>query len=199
MHHILQQTSLPFHLHPIQHQQKSYPSGSMISNHPQQQQQQQQQFCSSSSIQQYNPFPYIHSYPQENSTIYHSDRTTAVAAHFPEHSQHPNYSSYELNKTYPDCQQYNLLRPSLESDHYVGYYSQPSTENEHLLHNFNPPIGHYPDLNSQTNAQTDQHYHHHHHHHGLVKAKEEQKSSLMPIHNENDYHWNQTTCSTTEW
>ena len=185
MHHILHQSSLPFHLQPIQHQQKSYPSGSMIPNH-------QQQFSSSSSIQQYNHFPYIHSYPPDNSQIYHSDRSTV---HAPNHS-HSNYSPY------PDCQQYNLLRPGLESDPYVGYYSQPLMENEHtksnehLLHNFNQPIGHYTDLHSQTNGQIDQHYQHHH---ALNKPKEEQQSSFITTHNENDFHWNQTTCSTTEW
>ena len=56
---------------------------------------------------------------------------------------HQTYSSYDSNNNYSDYQQYGLLRPVIESEHYSSYYSQSSIDNEHtkpnenLLHNLN--------------------------------------------------------------
>jgi hypothetical protein len=189
MHHILTQTSLPFNPHPIQHQPKQYHTGSMITHHHH-----QQQFCPSSSIQPYNNFHYINPYTHDNSNAYHSDRQM----HFSNHP-HQNYASYDT-----DYHQYNLLRPVIESEHYSSYYSQSSIDNEHiktndnLLHNLNNNTSQYTDLTSLTNGHNDKHYYHHVHH-GLNDKKEDDHSSLIPISNENNLHWNQTTCLTTEW
>ena len=120
MHHLLNPNSLPFNPPPIQHQPKSYHTGTMIAN-PHHRHHHHQQFVPSSSIQQYNNYHYINPYSQENSTGYHSDRLR----HF-SHS-HPTYSSYDANNNYPDYQQYNLLRPVLDSEHYPSYYSSSSS------------------------------------------------------------------------
>jgi hypothetical protein len=113
-----------------------------------------------------------------------------------QYSNHPQqtYSSYDSNNNYPDYQQYNLL----QSEPYSSYYSQLSMDNEHtktnenLLNNLNHSTSHYTDLSSQN----DKHYHHQH---GLNEKKEDNHSSLIPISNENHFHWNQTTCLNTEW
>jgi hypothetical protein len=184
MHHILHQTSLPFN----PHQQKHYHTGSMITNHH------QQQFCPSSSMQQYNNFHYVNPYTQDNLNAYHSDRSI----HFPNHPQQ-TYSSYDSNNNYPDYQQYNLLRPVIESEHYSSYYSQSAIDhgqtksNENRLHNSNNNTSPYTDLSSSIN---DKHYYPHH---GLNDKKEDEHSSLIPISNENNFHWNQTTSLTAEW
>jgi hypothetical protein len=193
MHLLLNQSSLPFNPHPIQHQQKQYHTGSMITNNGHHQHQHhQQQFCPSSSIQQYNNFHYINPYIHDNSNVYHSNRQT----HFSNHT-HQAYPSYDS-----DYQQYNSLQPVIDSEHYSSYYSQSSIDNEHIkindssLHNLNNNTSQYTDLTSLTNGHNDKHYHHHH---GLNDKKEDDHSSLIPISNENNFHWNQTTCLSTEW
>ncbi|CAF1466346.1 unnamed protein product [Rotaria sordida] len=219
MHHILNQTSLPFDSHRIQHQQKQYYTGSMINNnhhslqsfcssspsssmqHQKQQQQQQQQ------QQQYNHFHYINPYAQDTSNAYHSNHQIYFSNPSPQ-----TYSSYDSNNNYSDYQQYGLLRPAIESEHYSSYYSQPSIDNEHikinenLIHNLNNNnnnnnnVSHYTDLTPMTNGHIGKHYDYTNNiHHGLNDKKQDDHSSLLPISNENNFHWTQTPCLTTQW
>jgi len=157
-----------------------------------------QQFCPPSSIQQYNNFHYRNPYSQDNSNVYHSDHQNYFSQQ--------TYSSYDSNNNYPDYHQYGLLRPTTESEYYSSYYSQSSVDNEHtkinenLLHNLNNNTPHYTDLTSMTNGQVDKHYDYVNNiHHGLNERKDDDHSSLLPISNENNFHWNQATCLTTQW
>jgi hypothetical protein len=171
MHHLINQNSLPFNPHH---------TGSMITtNH--------QQFYPSPSIQQYNNYHYInHPYSQDNSNVYHSDRQV----YFSNHHSHQTYPSYDSNNNYSDYQQYGLLRPVMESEHYSSYYDNEHTKpNENLLHNLNTKTQHYTDLSSIT---TNGNYGNNHHR--LNEKKEDEHLSV-----ENNYHWNQTACSTTQW
>lgn len=172
MHHLLNQSPLSFNSHSIQHQQRSYHSGSLIPNH-------HQTYCPSSSIQPYNNFHYINPYTHNNSNIYHSDRSINFS-----NPTHSNYSDY---------QQYNLLRPTMDSEHHHPYYSSQtiSTDNEHMKSN---DTLQYTDLISRTNGCYTKYYHH-----GLHEKKEDEHSSLITLSNENNFHWNQTTNLNREW
>jgi hypothetical protein len=188
MHHLLNQTSLPFNPHSIQHQQKQYHA---TMNH--QQQQQQQQFCPSSSMQQYNNYHYINPYTQDNSNAYHSDRQIYFSNHHHPHHPHQAYSSYDSNNNYSDYQQYGLLRPAMESEQYSSYYDNEHTNpNENLLNNLNNKTSHYTDLNSMIPNGNNIH-------HGLNEKKDDEHLAVLPNRNENNFHWNQTICSATQW
>ncbi|CAF0811500.1 unnamed protein product [Rotaria sp. Silwood1] len=204
MHHLLNQTSLSFDSHGIQHQQKPYHTASMINNNHHS----FQSFCPSSSIQhqkqQYNHFHYMNSYTQDTSNAYHSDYQICNFSN----PSHQNYSSYDSNNNYSDYQQYGLLQPVIESEHYSPYYSRSSINNEHiktnenLIHNLNNNnnISQYTDLTPITNGHLEKPYDYMNNvHHGLNDKKQDGHSSLLPISNENNFHWQQTTCLTTQW
>ncbi|CAF2385214.1 unnamed protein product [Rotaria sp. Silwood2] len=194
--HLLNQTSLPFDSHGIQQQSKQYHTGSMINNNHHS----LQSFCPSSSIQyqkqQYNHCHYINPYVQDTSNVYHSDHQVYFS-----NPSHQNYSSYDSNNNYSDYQQYGLLRPVIESEHYSSYYSQSSVDNEHIktnenlihnLHNNNNNVSQYTDLTPVTNGHHEKHYDYMNNvHHGLNDKKQDDYSSLLPISNENNFHWNQ--------
>ncbi|CAF4443802.1 unnamed protein product [Rotaria socialis] len=206
MHHLLNQNSLTFDAHLIQHQQKQYHTASMINNNPHS----LLSYCPTPSIQHqkqpYNHFHYINPYSQDTSNAYHSDHQV----YFSNPSQHA-YSSYDSNNNYSDYQQqYGLLRPVIEPEHYSSsYYCQSSMNNEHtktnenLIHNLNnnnTNLIHYPDPNSMTNGHMEKHYDYVNNvHHGLHDEKQDDHASLLPTSNENNFHWNQTACLTTQW
>jgi hypothetical protein len=189
MHRLLNQTSSPFN----SHQQKQYNTGSMMINHHHHP---VQQYCPPSSIQhqtqQYNNYHHRNPYSQETSTIYHSDPQIFFS----------NHSLYDSNNNYPDHQQYGLLRPAIESEHYPSYYSQSTTDNEqiitneNLINNLNHHTPHYTDLTAMTRLTNDRQMEKHY---DFADNKEDDQSSLLPNSNENNFHLNQTTTLTTQW
>jgi len=152
----------------------------------------------------------MNTYSQDTSNVYNSDSQI----HFSNHQQHhfdtqQTYSSYDSNNNFGDQQQYGLLRPAIESELYSSYYSndieQSSTANENLLHNLNNNNSstnnnnntpHYTDLTAISNNGK---------HYDFVGTNEidnhnkEDDQSTLPISNENNFHWNQTTCLATQW
>lgn len=142
MHHLLNQTSLPFDPNSMQHHHKQYHSFQSYAPPS----------SSTTSIQQqkpqYNYFHYPNSYSHDTSSVYHADHHPYFS-----NSSHQVYSSYDSNNNYSDYQQYGLLRPAIESE-------QMKTH-ENLIHNINnhTPIAHYTDLSSMTtNGPMEKHY-----------------------------------------
>ncbi len=157
--------------------------------------------------QQFNNYHYMNTYSQDTSNVYNPDSQL----HFPNHHFDPQqtYSSYDSNNNYGDQQQYGLLRPAIESELYSSYYTNDieqnsSTANENLLHNLNNnnntnnnPIPHYTDLTAITNNNK---------HYDFVGTNDldnhhkDDEQSTLPLSNENNFHWNQTTClAATQW
>jgi hypothetical protein len=153
--------------------------------------------------QQFNNYHYMNTYSQDPSNVYNSE----TQIHFPNHhfDTQQAYSSYDSNNNYGDQQQYGLLRPAIDSELYSSYYStdlEQSTANENLLHNLNHNNStnnttlHYTDLTAISNNGK---------HYDFVGTNDmdhptkEDDQSTLPISNENNFHWNQTTCLATQW
>jgi hypothetical protein len=158
--------------------------------------------------QQFNNYHYMNTYSQDTSNVYNPE---TQQIHFPNHhfDTQQTYSSYDSNNNFGDQQQYGLLRPVIESELYSSYYSndieQSSTANENLLHNLNnnnnsstnTNTPHYTDLTAISNNGK---------HYDFVGTNEidnnhnkDDDQSTLPISNENNFHWNQTTCLATQW
>jgi hypothetical protein len=157
--------------------------------------------------QQFNNYHYMNTYSQDTSNVYNPE---TQQIHFPNHhfDTQQTYSSYDSNNNFGDQQQYGLLRPVIESELYSSYYSndveQSSTANENLLHNLNnnnsstnTNTPHYTDLTAITNNGK---------HYDFIGTNEidnnhnkDDDQSTLPISNENNFHWNQTTCLATQW
>ena len=169
-----------------------------------------QQYCPPTIQAQFNNYHYMNNYPSETpATVYISDGQS----HFPNHhfEPQPTYSSYDSNNNYGEQhqqQQYGLLRPAIDSEVYSNYYSNDvdtnsSTANENLLHNLNTnnstnTVGtpHYTDLTAISNngkhyefvATND-----------LDHQQKDDEQCTLTRSNENNFHWNQTTCLATQW
>jgi hypothetical protein len=166
--------------------------------------------------QQFNNYHYMNTYSQDTTNVYN----TEPPIHFSNHQHHfdnqQNYS-YDSNNNFGDQQQYGLLRPAIESEIYSSYYTassndiehsthdQSSTANENLLHNLNNSshnTPHYTDLTAMStttnNGIIEKHYDFIQHGTTTLNDKDDDQSTL-PISNENNFHWNQTTCLATQW
>jgi hypothetical protein len=202
--------------HHHQQQQQHLSSYNHHHHHHHQQQPTLQQYCPpppppsiQQQQQQFNNYHYMNTYSQDPSAVYNSDSQLHFSTHH--FDAQPTYSSYDSNNNYGDQQQYGLLRPAMESEIYSSYYStdldqqqtssSSSTANENLLHNLNnnnsTNTPHYTDLTSIANNSK---------HYDFIPTndidnhqKEDEQSILPSISNENNFHWNQTTCLATQW